>query len=54
MKVKVLIPFSDKGNDFLIRNKNDEFEVTKARFDEINSSVPANIFVEEIKIKAKK
>lgn len=53
MKVKVLKTFTDKNNRNIIYKKATNIEVTKERFEEINST-KNGILVEEVKKATKK
>ncbi|HEL0676291.1 TPA: hypothetical protein TUW56_000894 [Streptococcus equi subsp. zooepidemicus] len=53
MKLKVLKPFGDHKEN-VIRQVGDVFEVSKARFDELSVSVPADFYEEVKATKAKK
>lgn len=47
MKVRVVKKFRDKNTKNL-HNLNDEIKISKERYEEINSTFPGIIFVEEI------
>lgn len=53
MKLKVLKPFGDHKEN-VVRQAGDVFEVSKARFDELSVSVPADFYEEVKATKAKK